>query len=113
VGLADSETGRFFKDGRGPARRPGLAKVMARKLDVLDAATSPGDLRSPPGNRPESLKRIGRDNSAIASRIAGASAMSGQKTDRILCRLSIIAESGLTFESMSCGQAAFPGGINS
>jgi proteic killer suppression protein len=35
-----------------------MAKVLRRKLDMLDAATSPDDLRSPPGNR---LEKLGGD----------------------------------------------------
>ena len=34
-----------------------LQNIMRRKLDMLDAATMLDDLRSPPGNRLEKLKR--------------------------------------------------------
>ena len=49
---------RFFVDGRMPrgAGWARVAKVAARKLDVLDYAEALGDLRSPPGNRLEALK---------------------------------------------------------
>ena len=57
-GFASREMERFFVDGR-PPRGAGwarVAKVAARKLDVLDYAEALGDLRSPPGNRLEALK---------------------------------------------------------
>lgn len=53
---ADRATERLFSDGECPARWSAFDKVALRKLDMLDAATSPADLRSPPGNRLESLK---------------------------------------------------------
>lgn len=33
-----------------------VARVAVRKLDALNGATGPGDLRSPPGNRLEVLR---------------------------------------------------------
>ncbi len=56
VGFADSETERFFRDGDCPARWRAISKVVARKLDMLDAAPTLNTLRSPPGNRLEALK---------------------------------------------------------
>jgi proteic killer suppression protein len=55
-GFADAGTRRFFEDGDRPARWRSIAKVAARKLDMLDAAPSLDALRSPPGNRLEALK---------------------------------------------------------
>ena len=55
VGFADSETERFFRDGDCPARWRAISKVVARKLDMLDAAPTLNTLRSPPGNRLEAL----------------------------------------------------------
>jgi len=62
IGFADAETERFFKDGVCPAQWRTLSNVMMRKLDMLDAAPSLDALRSPPGNRLESLKadRVGQ-----------------------------------------------------
>ena len=57
-GFANREIERFFVDGR-PPRDAGwarVAKVAARKLDVLDYADVLSDLRSPSGNRLETLK---------------------------------------------------------
>ena len=34
---------------------PTIHTALARKLDIINAATSPKDLRSPPGNRYEAL----------------------------------------------------------
>jgi proteic killer suppression protein len=39
-----------------PARWRAFEALALRKLDMLDAATAVGDLRSPPGNRLELLK---------------------------------------------------------
>ena len=55
--FVDSDTELFFYEGIWPSRWQAIAKVAARKLDMLDAATSLDDLRSPPGNRLEALKR--------------------------------------------------------
>jgi len=54
--FADRATERFFTNGDCPARWRAFEAVVARKLDMLDAATAPSDLRSPPGNRLELLK---------------------------------------------------------
>jgi proteic killer suppression protein len=56
LGFADTETERFFREGVCPARWRALSNVMARKLDMLDAAPSLDALRSPPGDRLEALK---------------------------------------------------------
>ena len=49
---------RFFVGGTVPKRVDwvGVAKVAARKLDMLDYAHELTDLASPPGNRLEALK---------------------------------------------------------
>jgi proteic killer suppression protein len=54
--FADRATERFFRDGACPARWRAFETVAARKLDMVDAATRPDDLRSPPGNQLEALK---------------------------------------------------------
>ena len=48
----------FFEQGRKGAGFgwSNLARIVARKLDMLDYATSLQDLASPPGNRLEALK---------------------------------------------------------
>ena len=48
----------FFERGRTGARFgwSGVARIVARKLDMLDYATDLRDLASPPGNRLEALK---------------------------------------------------------
>jgi toxin HigB-1 len=56
--FASPAVGRFFSEGRLP-RRVGwanAARVVARKLDMLDYAARLTDLASPPGNRLEALK---------------------------------------------------------
>ena len=57
-GFANVVVERFFRQGRlGPGVRwSGVAKVAARKLDMLDYAVQLTDLASPPGNRLEPLK---------------------------------------------------------
>jgi proteic killer suppression protein len=56
IGLSDAKTERFFRDGDCPARWRAIAKIAARKLDMLDAAPTLETLRSPPGNRLEALR---------------------------------------------------------
>lgn len=56
--FANPAVERFFREG---IRLKGVgwvnvAKVVARKLDMLDYAAVLTDLASPPGNRPEALK---------------------------------------------------------
>jgi proteic killer suppression protein len=55
-GFADAATKRLFECGDCQARWRAFEKVALRKLDMLAAATSLDDLRSPPGNRLEALK---------------------------------------------------------
>jgi toxin HigB-1 len=47
---------RALFESSTPAKFRDLAKVAARKLDLLDAAESLRDLRSPPGHRLEALR---------------------------------------------------------
>ena len=56
-GFADRDTQRLWE--REPVRRfpADLRRVMLRKLGHVDAAVRLDDLRSPPGNRLEKLKR--------------------------------------------------------
>ena len=56
VGFADAKTERFFRDGECPAEWRAIARVVARKLDLLDAAPTLTALCNPPGNRLEALK---------------------------------------------------------
>jgi proteic killer suppression protein len=53
--FADRRTEAFFREGVCPARWRAFEAIAARKLDMLNAATALGDLRSPPGNRLEAL----------------------------------------------------------
>lgn len=54
--FADRSTERLFRADECPAPWRPFKGVALRKLDMLDAATKVGDLRSPPGNRLEALK---------------------------------------------------------
>jgi toxin HigB-1 len=56
AGFADRATEAFFRSGACPAHWRSFEAVLARKLDMLDAAVRIEDLRSPPGNRLEALK---------------------------------------------------------
>lgn len=49
---------RFFVEGTVPKRVgwAGVARIAARKLDMLDYAHELKDLKAPPGNRLEALK---------------------------------------------------------
>jgi len=56
--FADPDVERFFREGR-PARGVGWAnraKIVARKLDMVDYANVRSDLASPPGNGLEALR---------------------------------------------------------
>jgi toxin HigB-1 len=51
----DKATRALF-EGNPPGRFRSIARIAVRKLDILDAAESLSDLRSPPGNRLEALR---------------------------------------------------------
>lgn len=53
--FADKETRRLFEGGKSKAVPGDVRERAETKLAVLDAATSLGDLRVPPGNRLEVL----------------------------------------------------------
>ena len=57
-GFASSAIRKFFFDGAVPKRSGwgGVARIAARKLDILNYAEQASDLASPPGNRLEALK---------------------------------------------------------
>lgn len=57
-GFVDPAVRSLFREGRIPrgAGWSGLARVVARKLDLLDYAGVLLDLASPPGNRLEALR---------------------------------------------------------
>jgi proteic killer suppression protein len=65
----DKATRALFED-KPSARFRSIAKLAARKLDMLDAAASLADLRSPPGNRLEALRgqRAGQHSIRINDR---------------------------------------------
>jgi plasmid maintenance system killer protein len=78
--FASSSVARFFREGRllrgvGWAN---VAKVAARKLDMLDYAAVLTDLASPPGNRIEALKGNLRGSTASASTTNGESSSAGR-----------------------------------
>ena len=54
--FSDKRTEVFFSGGACPAQWKSFAKVVLRKLDMVDAAVGLSDLASPPGNRLEALK---------------------------------------------------------
>ena len=56
--FATHEVERFFLEGRLPSRVGWghLARIVARKLDMLDYAHLLSDVASPPGNRLEALR---------------------------------------------------------
>ena len=51
----DIEAQELFEGGVESRRLRPVRAIVLRKLDMLDAARSLGDLRSPPGNRLEAL----------------------------------------------------------
>ena len=50
------ETEQFYITGKSKKFPSGVCKVAIRKLDYLNAAASPEDLKIPPGNRLKALK---------------------------------------------------------
>ena len=55
--FGDKATESLFHEGTPKGRLPSqITSVALRKLDMLNAATQLGDLRSPPGNRLEAMK---------------------------------------------------------
>jgi len=56
-GFASRAVHRFFVDGSLPrgAGWARIAKIVSRKLDMLEYAETLSDLRSPPGNRLDAL----------------------------------------------------------
>jgi len=55
-GFADADTEAFYRTGKTKAGYQSVAKVVFRKLDMLDAARALDDLRVPPGNKLEKLQ---------------------------------------------------------
>jgi proteic killer suppression protein len=56
VSYKDNAAERFHLEGVTPRPWRGIEKAVLRKLDMIDAAQTLGDLASPPGNRLEALK---------------------------------------------------------
>lgn len=55
--FGDRDTEDFYHGTRRPGRFPStIVKTALRKMDMLEAAVSLNDLRSPPGNRLEALR---------------------------------------------------------
>jgi proteic killer suppression protein len=54
--FADRKTEALFREGKCASAWRSFETIALRKLDMLDAAVALGDLRSPPGNRLESLR---------------------------------------------------------
>jgi toxin HigB-1 len=62
ISFSDKSTERLMRKGECDPRWQNIKSVALRKLDMLDAAISPNDMRAPPGNRLERLKgnRLGQ-----------------------------------------------------
>lgn len=56
LGFADRDTERLFRGEACAARWRAIERIALRKLDMLDAAVTLSNLRSPPGNRLVALK---------------------------------------------------------
>lgn len=56
-GFATAETEQFYSKGKSRRIPPDIHKRAAMRLTQLDAATQIDDLRMPPSNRLEALKR--------------------------------------------------------
>jgi proteic killer suppression protein len=63
--FACSDTETLFKKGVCPRKWEGIDRVAPRKLDMLDAAAALSDLKAPPSNKLERLKRDRKGQWAI------------------------------------------------
>lgn len=59
VSSADKATEKFYNTGKRPAKCgwQAVSKIALRKLDMLDYAAELSDLKSPPNNKQEALKK--------------------------------------------------------
>ncbi len=55
--FADRQTERIWQGLRSRQLPPDIQEAALRKLQLVEAATEVTDLRVPPGNSPEALKR--------------------------------------------------------
>ena len=55
--FADKRTQELYATGKVRRLPPDIARRAARKLEYIDLATQPDDLRVPPGNRLHELER--------------------------------------------------------
>lgn len=78
-----ADTQALFEGG-SPKRFRSIQSVAERKLAQLDAAKTLGFLRSPPGNRLETLKGIELVKTAFVLTISFAFALSGTITARLM-----------------------------
>lgn len=56
LSFTDRDTERLFRGETCAAQWRAIERIALRKLDMLDAAVTLSNLRSPPGNRLEALK---------------------------------------------------------
>ncbi len=54
--FADADSERLWKEEASPRMAPALRKAAFKKLQMLNAAATLGDLAVPPGNRLERLR---------------------------------------------------------
>jgi plasmid maintenance system killer protein len=73
-----------------------IARVALRKLDYLNAAAVLSDLRAPPGNYLEALKRDRTASTASGSTISGAFALSGHRLVLLTWRSATITKNGVS-----------------
>jgi len=68
---------KVFNREHAPRFPAGLYRAAQRKLAILDAAMSLNDLKVPPGNQLEKLKKTARASTLSGSMTSGASASNG------------------------------------
>lgn len=79
-------------DGRQCRQFSSFAKILMRKLRMLDAAKQLSDLRVPPGNKLEGFKAIGKGNIQYASTINIAFVLFGLLKVQRMLKLWIITK---------------------
>jgi addiction module HigA family antidote len=92
--FADSEAELIWSGRRSRKLPADIQNAALRKLRLLNQARVLGDLRVPPGNRLEALKRIGKDSIQSGSTINGVSVLCGMREDRRMSKSSTTTSKG-------------------
>lgn len=93
--FACGKTALFFEERKTRSFSPDIQRVALRKLAQLHAVTELNHLSVQPATASKLSRAIGKANTPAASMTNGASVSSGNRTDRMRWKSSIITESTL------------------